>query len=242
MKSVFKYILLCIALISGNLKAEPIIADLGLHEIHIDSDFSGIDVLLYGYRNDPGRILVALRGPSRDYAVRKKERTAGIWANKDSAEFYDVPSLFALWSSSKLEDIRNDELLNALELKLDKINLVSDFEYKELNEFRTAFTKNQVESGLYNTEIGEVNLGFDPLFRSQINFPDNLERGIYAVEIYLFDSGTVSSMQIIPVEVKKSGFDAFMYDLAHQQKYIYGLVCILMAVIFGWLANRFMRR
>jgi hypothetical protein len=40
-----------------------------------------------------GDVVVVFRGPPVDYAVRRKERIAGIWLNTDRVDFQGVPSL-----------------------------------------------------------------------------------------------------------------------------------------------------
>src|SRR5580698_5947823 len=59
--------------------AAPLVADLSNYRIDIDSGFNGTRIFLFGARNDNGDIAVVIRGPQKDYIVRKKKEIAGLW-------------------------------------------------------------------------------------------------------------------------------------------------------------------
>ena len=71
--------------------AMPLVGDLSNYRIDIDSSFNGTRIFLFGVRNDIGDIVVVVRGPRKDYIVRKKEEIAGVWVNGERMKFYGVP-------------------------------------------------------------------------------------------------------------------------------------------------------
>jgi len=44
-------------------------------------------------------------------------------------------------------------------------------------------------------------------------------------------------MQTIPIEVKRTGFESFIYNSAHDYSIAYALFCVLAALFAGWFAN-----
>jgi len=70
-----------------------------------------------------------------------------------------------------------------------------------------------------------------------LDFPKNISRGIYTVEIYLINEGSLVSFQSIPIYVNQVGFSAKVLDFAFQQSFLYALLSVAIALIFGWLAN-----
>lgn len=218
--------------------SRPVIADLALRKIDIDSGFTGTDILLFGARNDPGDIVVVVRGPERSYTVRKKERVAGIWVNKKQRVFNDVYGFNVVASNRPLEDIHNDYLLNSLHIGTDVESLPEGND----GEFKEALLKMEQDKNLYSPKIEEVSFIGDTLFRTVIRFPENIIRGVYTAEIYLFSDGQLSGLQSTPIIVSKKGFDAAVYDFAYKHPLLYGLLAVSIALFAGWIAGVIFRR
>jgi uncharacterized protein (TIGR02186 family) len=224
-------------------QARPIIADLSLRSIAIDSGFNGTDILLFGARNDAGDIAVVIRGPEISYTVRKKEKVAGIWVNREKIELRHTRGYYSVAASRPLDEIYNDKLLNTLGIGIDNIHWHIDAA-NDINtdNFVDAFVKNKKQSQLYQPTLKSVNFIGDTLFRALIHFPETIPKGIYSAEVYLFSDGALVGMQTTPLEVYKTGADAFIYDLAHHYPVLYGLLAIALALLAGWLAGAVFRK
>lgn len=216
--------------------AIPIIADISSHKIEIHSGFTGTQLLLFGARNEPGDIIVAIRGPEHDLIIRKKERIAGLWVNRNEKRFDHTPHYYAVSSSKELGDVRQQNLFAQLGID-SPVRPLAD-----TDEFHTALNHILGSQGLYSDSQGEISFMGETLFKAVFNFPDNLPRGTYLAETYLISDGMLSGVQIIPVQVFKTGFDAFLYDAAHRYSLWYGLFCVTLAVSSGWFANWLFRR
>ncbi len=235
-----------IAIFSFNVVAKPIVADLAIRSVDIDHNFTGLDILMFGARNKTGRIVVILRGPKKSYMVRKKERVAGVWVNSKSIEFHNVNSLYDVASTDSLFEIKNTALLSDLEIGLNNLVFETDSESDStvIEEFKQALIFNKQENNQYTLGY-ESSLEYNPeiffwdeaLFRTILKFPKNIEDGAYTAEVYLFHDGILSAVQSTPIVVKKIGFEAFIYNLAHTHSFFYGIICIFMALIAGWLGS-----
>lgn len=223
---------------AGTLQARPIIADLAVRTIDIDHRFAGLDVLMFGARNDAGRIAVVVRGPEYSYRVWKKERVAGVWVNRRSMVFDHVVDFYTVAATTPLEQIQNDELLAALGIGPGYFDtLHTESTDSDVGVFRAALVRNKQHSGLYPRDIGPVSFWEQTLFRTILHFPKNISGGWYTVETYLFNDGLLSAVQTTPIHVRKTGFEALIYDLAHRHAWVYGLLCVIMALLFGWIAS-----
>lgn len=233
----------CFIVFSSSVMARPIIADLSLRSIAIDSGFNGTDILLFGARNDAGDIVVVVRGPESSYVVRKKESVAGVWINRKSIEVHGALGYYAIAASRPLDEIHNDGLLTSLGIGAQNISWNIDAP-RGVNreEFVDAFIEKKNEMELYQPKIKSVNFTGDTLFRTVINFPDNIPKGVYSAEIYLFSDGQLVGMQVTPLDVYKTGFDAFIYDLAHKHSLLYGIMAIALALLSGWIAGLVFRK
>lgn len=233
-----RILLLLFILLPGPLLAKPLVADLSQYQIRIDSSFTGTRLLLFGSRNDTGDIVVAVRGPEKTYVVRRKERMAGIWVNSDEERFRDVASYYLLGGSKNLADMRHNALFGPLKVGFDQAVAQSG----SSREFSDALIRYMQGTRLYSPSEQRISFMGESLFKLVIPFPDNIPRGDYSADVYLFRDGALASMQSIPIHVEKAGADAFIYDFAHNHSVLYGLFAVLLALGMGWGASSLMRR
>lgn len=219
--------------------AKPVIADMSDYRISITSDFTGKRLLLFGARNDFGDILVVVRGPKRSITIRKKEQFGGVWLNGQKVTFQDVPYYYAVAGSRPLAEMNISPAFKALQLGIPYIEFDTAQPVGRVRkqEFRDAFIEYQKAKRLYQDYARPLTFMASTLFKTVIQFPDTLPRGNYAVDIYLIADGVIQAMQTLPIEVKKVGFDAFVYDAAHQHEWLYGLFAVAIALGFGWLVS-----
>ena len=79
--------------------AERLVVDLSDDEIAITTGFTGTELLLFGAKEERGDVVVVLRGPVRDAVVRRRERFAGVWVNRESVVFRGVPAYYRVAST-----------------------------------------------------------------------------------------------------------------------------------------------
>lgn len=222
------------------LAATPVVADLSNYSISIDSGFNGTRLFVFGARNAGGDIVVVVRGPSKHYMVRKKEPFGGVWINRERMKFYNVPDFYAVASSKPLGDIEQAPLF--AKLGIGQQNLLTPppktMSSGYFPDFQEAFLRYQKQQLLYSIAPEPVNFMAETLFKTAIDFPDNIPPGHYTAEIYLISDGELVGMQSTPIRVVKSGLDAFLYDYAHDHPVWYGLSAVLLALGAGFTAAR----
>ncbi|TNM66196.1 TIGR02186 family protein [Aliirhizobium smilacinae] len=230
--------------------------DIGVstNEIAITSDFRGADLTVFGAMTNADELLLAignydiivtLEGP-RDYStVRKKERIFGIWINTDSMIFEQVPESYSIASTRQLDDPTQLPPINTAgvgieHLALNPIGYIRDV--GELSDFREAYRRLKLSSGLYQKEASGVRFVSSSLFRASLRLPANVPDGVHIVRAYLFKSGTLLTQREIPLRVVKTGLEQAITDAAHNQPFAYGLVCVLIALVTGWGASIVFRK
>jgi len=232
--------ILCLFFLPCAAWAKPLVADLSQYRIEIDSSFTGTRLLLFGSRNDIGDIVIVVRGPEKKYVVRRKERVAGIWMNRDRQRFDKLPSYYTVASSKLFQDMRHTELFIPLRIGLKETVMGNDTHIDPA--FVVALIRYQQSQGLYTQLPQKVSFMGESLFKLAIPFPDTIPGGGYSADVYLFSDGKLQGMQSIPIEVKRIGFDAFVYDFAHDHSVLYGFISILLALGMGWGASTLMQR
>jgi uncharacterized protein (TIGR02186 family) len=231
----------CLLLLSGPASAAaPLLADLSNYHITMDSTFNGTRLFVFGTRNTSGDVVVVVRGPTRNYVMHRKKEVGGIWINVDRIKFFNTPDFYAIASNKPVRDLKHQHILKELAIGHDYL-FKAPFSGKkrEIYEaFTTAFIAHQQGEKLYKYEETPLTFMGETLFKTVIEFPDNIPPGEYNAEIYLLQDGVIAGMHVLPITVKKVGLDAFLYDYAHHHSLLYGLSAIILALSAGWFAGR----
>ncbi len=238
------FMLALLALAATPARAQALIADLSSHLIAITTGFTGTEVLLFGALEEAGDVVVIVRGPVSDAAVRRKDRIAGVWMNSGRLDFTDVPSYYAVAASRPLAEIGDPALLARHGIGLDFLRLASAEPASEAaaQPFRSALVRIKQRENLYSDAVGRVTFLGQRLFRTAVAFPANVPVGSYLVEVLLVREGEVVSAQTTPLIISKIGLGADIYDFAHNQAALHGVVAILLALVAGWIAHLAFRR
>lgn len=226
-------------------RAQELVADLSSHLVAITTGFSGTEVLLFGAVEQPGEVVVVVRGPNRPITMRRKSRIFGIWMNTASMTFQQAPSFYAVNASAPLEQVATPAVRDRHEMGVDYLELPLPPARASPNvaqEWRRALVRAKQREQHYARDIGPVTFLGPRLFRSNVFFPANVPTGSYQVETYLLRDGHVVSAQTTPLIVSKVGVEAEITDFAYEQSALYGAVAILIALVSGWIANTLFRK
>lgn len=229
--------------------ADPLVADLSKHLVAITTGFAGTDVLLFGAVEEVAGttgsdVVVVVRGPNRSEIVRRKARTIGIWMNSGVAEVADAPSFYRVAATRPLREIAAPAVLERHQIGLDSLHLdIRSRDRKaDAGQYRQALLRLKQTQGLYGDRVQDIGFLSNRLFRTDVHFPANVPVGTYLVEVYLIAGGEVLSAQTTPLVISKIGLGADLYDFAHQQAALYGIIAILLAASAGWAAAVALRK
>jgi uncharacterized protein (TIGR02186 family) len=230
---------------------ETVQSDISTREIAIQSNFTGIEILIFGSvdfsdSRTPGEgaydVIAVVRGPNEPIVVRRKERIAGIWVNGPGKTYGNVPGFYAVLSSRPLRAIASDETLKDLGIGL------SDLDFgrytkgdPEEQAYRSAMIRLKEKKKLFQEHDDAVTFIGRSLFRATVALPVNVPIGRYAVDVYLFRDGVVASKSQSSLEVSKAGIEAVLYALAFKHPLLYGLLGVVLAMMMGlvgWYAFR----
>jgi uncharacterized protein (TIGR02186 family) len=224
--------------------AQTLSADLSSHVIGITTGFVGANLVLFGSTDKPGDIAIIVRGPPTDMTVRKKGEILGVWINRSSTVFHEVPSFYAVAASKPLKDIALPENLTRHAIGLENVKLqpTEPMPDKELGEFRAALIASQEKADLYRDNVAPVTFLGEHLFRADMFFPANVPTGSYSVEVLLLESGEVVGAQTTPLIVSRIGFSNGVFVVAHRHGALYGTGALIFAIAAGWAAGAIFRR
>ena len=226
-------------------RSAGLVADLSSHLVAITSGFAGVDVLLFGALDEPGDLVVVVRGPERVQPVHRKSNVAGIWMNTARMVFESAPTFYFIASNRPLDEIASPAVLRANQFGVDYLELglpAARAGGRAADQWRQALIRNKQRAGLYVREPAGVSVLGQRLFRTSVHLPSNVPPGLYRAETYVLQDGQVVAAQTTPLSISKLGLEADLFAFAHEQPAAYGTIAVLVALMAGWLAHLLFRR
>jgi uncharacterized protein (TIGR02186 family) len=240
-------VLLALLTAKPALGAEDVVSGLSQDQIEINSSYTGTDIVVFGTIERPsvsvGRdIVVVVRGPETAITVRRRDRIAGVWVNRDAAKFSGMPAFYFLASTRPLHDIAAPGVLTRYGLGARNLTPSAITSHHDSQPFREAAVRQLAGRGLYTEAPGAIDFHSENLFKTVVPIPAAVARGQYNVEVYLFRGGNVESVQSTPFFIDQTGLERRLYNFAHGKPLGYGLLAVCMSLLFGWAASVLLRR
>ena len=221
--------------------------DLSENEIEIKTDFNGKEVIIFGLTDPSYDTLITIKGPNQNTKVQKKERFFGLWFNTKNIIYRELPEIFFIASSSAIEDILNIDILYKKALYFDHMldNLVTqrNFNFNENNKYENwnqSLIKIKKDLNFYKEY--EIKIVDNKLFQTRVFFPSNTLPGTYDVNIYQIKNKLILSEKNKKIVIMKTGIGNEIFNFANNQPAIYGILCIIFAVLAGLIAATAFRR
>jgi uncharacterized protein (TIGR02186 family) len=233
------------------LRPEQVQSDISMREISIQSNFTGVEIVLFGSIDftkapspdeGPYDVIMVIRGPDRPLVVRRKERIAGLWMNGASKTFPSVPGFYAVLASRPFRAIASEETLKSLGIGFANLDFGKRTEDEAADDgFRESLIRLQQERRLFQESDDAISFIGRSLFRSSVDLPVNVPIGRYTTQVFLFRDGKLLSRSQSSLQIHKVGFERVVYMLAYRYSLTYGLLAVLIAMsagLLGWTAFR----
>ena len=236
--------------------AERLVSSLSSHIVRITSNFTGVELVLFGTvendqatvpRNGGYDIVATVIGPRQSLVTRRKDRMFGIWANAESRSFVEVPSYLEVLATRPFENIADVETLRRQQIGIANTSLPQQIgpdvaDVVPNDRFRQAFVRIKRDRGLYGETTNGVTFLTPTLYRASIFVPAEAKVGNYEVDVKLFADGAMIARTNSAFEIKTVGFESFIANAAVDYGLIYGLAAAMMAMMTGWFASIIFRR
>ncbi|MBS0124858.1 TIGR02186 family protein [Thetidibacter halocola] len=245
---------LLLAMAALPTRAEEVVLGLSQDTVSISTRFEGSDILIFGaikreaaiLTDPPLQVIITLAGPNQELTVRRKERRFGIWVNADTVDVDAAPSFYAIATSAPWREVLSatEDLRHKISIERAIRSVGAPSEVTDSENFTEAVIRIRENSGVYDLRESTVTLRESTLFDTRISLPANLIEGAYPTRIFLTRDGRVVATYATEIDVRKVGLERWLYELAHQQPLVYGLMSIALAIAAGWGASaafRFVR-
>lgn len=230
-------------------RAESLISTLSDNDVQITSNFTGEQIVVFGaVRGVPEgepeyEVAVVVQGPDQDIVVRRKERVLGVWANRNARGFERVPSFYVMHLSPNFGASVTPAQLREYRLGVNSLPFVQESEVETTaRAFAEAVVDLRAQRALFLERRDEVEFLAANVFRTTFFLPSDIPTGEYRVSVYLFRDDMFLAGQTQTLTIEKGGFSERVARTAEAQPLLYGLICVGLAVLTGWLAGVIFRR
>ncbi len=230
---------------------EQVVAGLSQNRVSITANFDGSEILIFGAvqreapppDTGPLEVVIAIAGPPEPVTVRRKSREYGIWVNTDSFVIEDAPSFYAIATSNPIDHVLSgpEDLAHRISIPHAVRSISANAATLKAYAFTSALIRIREEAGLYFTQENSITIREETLFDTSISLPANLTEGIYLARILLTRDRQVVDEYKTVIYVSKVGLERWIFNLAHEQPLIYGVLSLFIAIVAGWGASAVFR-
>ena len=232
---------------TDDTKAEWLVSGMSVDSVGINASFNGSEILVYGAvaretplpPGPPLDIIVTVEGPSEPVTIRRKDRVLGIWINTESVPVAAAPGFYAVATSGPLEDIllAEEDVRYRISVPLVMRALGDVRDIEDTLPFTEALIRLNMADGRYRLDEDSVQVAEQTLFRADVALPTQLVEGDYKARVFLLREGRVIDSQRSAITVRKVGLERWLYRLALDRPFQYGVLSLVLAVAAGWGAS-----
>jgi len=221
-------------------------ADLSTDRVEISTGFTGASVIVFGATENligpqSGEDVVVLAwGPSQPTVVRRKVNLLGFWVNGPAATFPDIPGFYAIAATRPVWEVLPEEVRRSGRLGLDALPLRAVG--AQAPAFRAALLELKQQDGRWQEYAAPVTVAGGRLFSARVSFPDTVQTGDYRVEVLLVREQRIVARQELFLRVDRVGTAASIAHVARSMPLVYGVICIVLAALAGWVGSILFRR
>ena len=232
---------------SPAVAGENLVSGLSQDTIEIRSTYNGTDIVVFGAVERPQSdirpdIVVVVRGPETDMRVRRKDRIAGIWINRNREILRGMPGYYFAAANRPFENIAAATVLRQYALGLAALKPRGAEGGHDPRPFVQAVIRSQEKAKLYAEKADGVEFLSGTLFRARVPLPASAPRGDYIAEVYLLRGGQIIDARSSKLSIAQTGMERRVFDFSRDDPFAYGLSTVLMAMLLGWLSSLAFRR
>jgi uncharacterized protein (TIGR02186 family) len=247
-------LLVCLLCLVSPAWAERLVSQISNDTIEITSSFSGERMSFFGtiipdagspdkFVTGPFHVVVVVLGPTQNRVARQMSNVFGVWLNTDQVEFDNFPSFFHVLSSGRLTEITDITTLTTNAILPESHTLAANSgDWWKSAIFGRELVRLMTEQGLFGVQENGVNFPAENFYSARLTLPSNAPPGPYIALTYVFKNGEIIARKSEGFAVRKIGFERFLALSSVQQPFLYGLVCVVLALFTGWLGGVLFKR
>ena len=210
--------------------------------ISIDFFYHGSSVSVRGISDPDADLVIKISTPDGHQALRQKGKVGGLlWMNVGTINFENVPSLYFLASSKKIEDILgSDEMAKDVlgyEPLKKHVEMTSVKDENEKTKWFGEFIKYKENSKLFSVSSGNITFSQKDgkqNYYTLFDWPYQAPPGDYTVTVYAVKNNRIVEKVESRVRVEQAGIVKSLAGMAKNNASVYGILSILAALGAGF--------
>ncbi len=190
-------------------------------------------------------IILKLTSPEETIKLNVKGRFGPLWMNTRQYEVENVPSIYKVHTSGKIDEIISTELAKELGIgyemikgRLNPHKLKGEEEPDDLDTVFKGLVQLKQDEDLYSIdESGKIALQDGGQFSHTFDFPPAAKPGKYQVESYLLRKKKLVGYAKEEILIEKVGLVSFIAEASKAQPVLYGICCVVIALGTGLLVG-----
>ncbi|HVW93928.1 MAG TPA: TIGR02186 family protein, partial [Devosia sp.] len=153
------------------------------------------------------------------------------------------PTYFQVLASNPLNKIADQRTLAAERILPEtQAQLSAVPQSLHVERFGAELVRLMEARGLFGIHEEAVRFLSPTAYAAQLTLPGDISNGLFITQTYLFKNGQLIAKRGDSFAVNKTGFERFVFTSAHDYPLAYGLTCVALALVTGWLGGVIFRR
>ncbi len=218
---------------------DAIVIEPATKRVEITTDFAGADVKTYGVVDGPGDLIIKITGPRQDVTLSREIKWGPLWIGGGKVNVAGAPSLLYLYATKPIASILPPAEQDKYQLRLEGVQMRIEPQLLEnaADAWRQAFFRLKEKEGRYLEDDHAIKVIRHRLVVSDIMLPGDTQIGKYEIETLLIKSGKVVGHDVSQFEVRQVGIERWVWNAAHDNSWLFGIVCTLAAMVLGFTLN-----
>ena len=233
-------------LLAGVTPREPLTCTVTPRVIEAGAFYNGASVRVEGRAAAGSRLILTLTGPDREERFSRKARFGPIWLNASKLRISGAPSLFlrfstdpvaAILSPSEIARQHLDQQSFMARMRIDP----QSPDQRDDAAIRNSFMALRRGEGTYNLSDHGVVMqdpGRGGNYALDLRWPKRAPPATYEVRVYEVLGGAVVREASTPLLVVRTGFPAWLAEMAANRASVYGVVAVLVGALAGFGIDR----
>jgi uncharacterized protein (TIGR02186 family) len=213
-------------------------------EIQMGFSYSGASVEITGTVPAGHEVAIVCAGEAGRVELKKRGKVWGVlWMNVGDLTFEQVPSLYIVTTSGKLEDLAPAATREQLGIGYAALSsrIVGTSDDPEKDRLFLELISLREKEGLFSQTEGDVRVeqqaGDVEQITASCRFPTKTPPGKYEVRVYAFKNHEGRLIHSGAVEARQVGVASAIVRLSRERGLLYGVVAVVIALAVGLLTG-----
>jgi len=198
--------------------------------IEVGSFYEGASVRVEGVAAPRSRLIVTVAGSDREERFNQKARLGPVWMSAGHVRISGAPSLFLQFSTDPVPSVEGrcfDETSIAARMRIDPPTAGAA-------ALRASFFALKKSDGTYVFSDRGVAIDEAGAYHVDFRWPKKAPPAEYQLHVYEVRGGAVTAEACAALSVVRTGFPAWLADLAESRASMYGVAAVLIGAFAGF--------